>query len=215
MGEYATCKTTGRRVKIGTCENLYYLRADQAQHVIPESGSVDPLGDCAAIRFRFPFPSEDSTRPGAFEDHARSLRIDGLAPPTGEGWQHYGVQFVAQAGYVVSLPCPESGEQSHGLTVQRNGFRGAVFLCQQVWHEGILAAVLECACGMRWRLRTLEEARTLIDALEAMSIQDERERQPNAEYSFMVARRVALGYSPDYVLSLGFPGRTLTPETSA
>ncbi|MBA3354975.1 MAG: hypothetical protein H0U18_03355 [Pyrinomonadaceae bacterium] len=30
MGEYATFK--GLSVKIGTCENMYYLRADQANH---------------------------------------------------------------------------------------------------------------------------------------------------------------------------------------
>ena len=75
MGEYATRKDIGERIKIGTCESMYYLRADQAREVYAEPGNVDPIADAAAIRFRFPFPDEDGIEPGNFDDHARHMRI--------------------------------------------------------------------------------------------------------------------------------------------
>ena len=65
MGEYA--KFQGQSIKIGTCENMYYLRADQAAMVQPESGNVDPIRDRESLRFRFPFPDEDNVLPGEFE----------------------------------------------------------------------------------------------------------------------------------------------------
>lgn len=54
MGEYATFR--GQSVKIGTCEDMYYLRADQAHLVKPTRGSCDPRAADVqrAIRFRFP-----------------------------------------------------------------------------------------------------------------------------------------------------------------
>jgi hypothetical protein len=55
MGEYATYN--GENIKLGTCESMYYLRADQ-RHLI--SGYRFDGGD----RFRFPFPDEDDIEPG-------------------------------------------------------------------------------------------------------------------------------------------------------
>ncbi len=79
MGEYA--KYNGREVKIGTCENQYYLRADQARSVQPLRGNVDPVKDAAAIRFRFPFPDEDQVGPGAFKDPFRVVEVNALLSP--------------------------------------------------------------------------------------------------------------------------------------
>ena len=63
MGEYA--KYNGQQIKIGTCESMYYLRADQAHLVQAMSGNVNPITDCESIRFRFPFPEEDGCKPGS------------------------------------------------------------------------------------------------------------------------------------------------------
>ena len=58
MGEYA--KHKGEEIKIGTCENMYYLRFDQRHKVKALPGNVDPNGaDAYALRFRFPWPNED------------------------------------------------------------------------------------------------------------------------------------------------------------
>src|SRR5437868_10926717 len=97
MGEFAIYR--GDRIKVGTCEEMYYLRADQRSLI---SGYSFDAGD----RFRFPFPDEDTIEPGQFSDHNRGVRIPGdfsLA----ECDNHGSVQFTSRAGYVLSIPCPE------------------------------------------------------------------------------------------------------------
>lgn len=217
MGEYATDRQTGERVKIGTCESMYYMRADQVRDVIAEPGNVDPIADAAGIRFRFPFPDEDGVQVGHFDPYDRRMRIDGLTPPVGEGWDHYSMQFRNDHGYLLSVPCPESsaepspgftcGEFDHGLRIGRNGFKGAVFLCQQVWHDGLLVPVLECACGMKWRLRTKLDAAPLCEALMQMHERYAESIEPTPATSdyLETLRRILRGYEPGFAQSLGLP----------
>lgn len=164
MGEYANYR--GESVKIGTCEDMLYLRADQRHLVTAEHGSVDPVRDAErGIRFRFPFPEEDGIEPGAFSDPNKRQRVDMETP---EGIEHYSVQFTARQGYVVSLPCPESPSGRIAVPqVHRNGFAGATFLVQQRIVDGQLVAVFECACGAKWRAPSLEDAQPAIDGLRS------------------------------------------------
>lgn len=207
MGEYATYR--GQQIKIGTCESMYYLRADQL-HLISDS---DIKGHEDQVRFRFPFPDEDDIAPGSFEDYNRRIRLDGVRPPDELKDQHYSIQFKHEHGYLCSLPCPEAHdtgnpmrvELPNGVTIARNGFKGSVFLSQQVFHEGMLVPVLECACGMAWRLRTLEDARPVIDSLLAMhrrlcdSYVPARDYNTATDYSRM-AERVRQGYCKPAVI---------------
>lgn len=165
MGEYARTRK-GEDVKIGTCEDMYYLRYDQREMVRAIQGSCDPVRDAGALRFRFPWPDEDHVPPGGaeFSDNGyhRSIAVDGF---TAQDVEHYTVQFTAHAGYLTSLPCPESGAYSggagcgprvleaHPINVHRNGFSGAVHLVAQRWIEGKgLVPVLRCGgCGAMWR----------------------------------------------------------------
>lgn len=208
----------GERIKIGTCEDLYYLRADQARDVqFPHPWTP--------FRFRFPFPDEDDIEPGAFEDYNRGVRVFGMVP--GEGVQHYTVQLRSQIGYLASIPCPEAHEYRDqndrsrtvidGLTVARNGFNGGVRLHQQRHLDGLLVAVVGCSCGARWRLPTLEYARPLLDALAAMDQHERDDRlkaswhhqdiepYPASHQTFpqQLAERVLQGYDRDYIASLG------------
>jgi hypothetical protein len=115
MGEYAI--HNGEQVKIGTCEEMYYLRADQAHLVRHLSGNVDPVRDRLALRFRFPFPDEDGVSPGGagFDPFERGIAIRGVRPPA-EGVEHHTVQFSARPGYLLSLPCPEAhGTDDDGM----------------------------------------------------------------------------------------------------
>ncbi len=175
MGEYAT--HNGQNIKIGTCEDMYYLRYDQRQLVTPERGNVDPVKDAEALRFRFPWPDEDANEPGQFENYHRSLTIHGASPSASV--EHYSIQFSAQAGYLVSLPCPEAGAVTINgatLTVHRNGFQGAVQLVAQKFRPGIgLVPILRCACGAMWR----EEDRSQIEELAVLirSEGDSRRRE--------------------------------------
>jgi hypothetical protein len=207
----------GERIKIGTCEDLYYLRADQARSVsFPHPWEL--------FRFRFPFPDEDHITPGAFEDYDRGVRVLGMHP--GEGVEHYRVQLKSDIGYLASISCPEAHQYRDqtdrsrtvvdGLTVARNGFNGGVRLYQQRLIDGLLVAVVGCSCGARWRLPTLEYAQPLLDALAAMDGYEREDRlrsswhhddvEPYAarEQTFpqQIAERVLEGYDRDYVAAL-------------
>jgi len=146
MGEYA--KYQGKEIKIGTCEDMYYLRYDQRHDVVPMRGSLTPSAPniLKVIRFRFPWPDEDGTAPGAFDDYNRGVIIPRAAPP--HGLEHYTIQWSHPAGYVMFTPCPE-GTVIAG--VHRNGHIGSVRLVQQAMRGGWLAPVFACAtCGAKW-----------------------------------------------------------------
>ncbi len=197
MGEYATYKE--QEIKIGTCEDLYYLRFDQRDRIRDYDFTPD------VFRYRFPFPDEDGIEPGAFSDHDRGERIPGWTIPA--DWiGHYSVQFIAQAGYVASLPCPESVGGPPGLDpvdvggvkVHRNGWHGHAVVKQQRLLNGQLLTVVGCnACGAAWRLETLEDAEPVIVALRAEADRERRLRgqEARADYLHTIADRIAQGYA--------------------
>ncbi len=177
MGEYA--RYNGREIKIGTCESMYYLRADQARLVEPLAGSVDPVRERAEIRFRFPFPDEDGTEPGCFEDHDKGLRIPGGWTIPSE-YEHDGsVQFkdTAELGYLLSVPCPESAAFAERfgetLKVHKNGWRGGYVVKQQRYIGEELWTVVACSsCGCAWRLPA-ELAETVACAFAEEAVRQE------------------------------------------
>jgi hypothetical protein len=168
MGEYA--EYNGDRIKIGTCEDMYYLRADQAGMVRALSGNVDPVKDRDELRFRFPFPDEDNLAPGEFDAYNRRISVyaDVQLPDT----DHHLIQFKATypaVGILVSLPCPRSADgAASGITYHYNGFSGPVRFGQQRYLEGRLVLVVECGCcGSAWRMPDRDKAQPIIDALRA------------------------------------------------
>lgn len=162
MGEFA--KYNGTEIKIGTCENMYYLRADQARLVDWIPGNVDPIKNAHHIRFRFPFPDEDNVRPGEFVSHDKAGVLSNFTIPVDV--DHNAIQFRADVGYLVSLPCPESrAGQEFGYKIHRNGFAGNVLIRQQKFVNGQLVLVCACGgCGEPWRVPTLDAARPYINA---------------------------------------------------
>jgi hypothetical protein len=199
MGEYAKLKGTGKEVKIGTCEDMLYLRYDQREQVWAQHGNVDPMNaeHQTSIRFRFPWPDEDATQPGEFADPFRRLAVHVPAP---EGVEHGHVQFVAQReGYNVCIPCPEGPDTGHGLRVNRNGFAGPSFLVQQAVRGGRLVAIMECVCGRRYNLPTIVDAEPvcleLLDRAERYEI-DRTTGEPTTHGRFLmeVATRIREGY---------------------
>lgn len=185
MGEYARYK--GDEVKIGTCEDMYYLRADQRDLVDgPDADTMrESLG---VVRFRFPFPDEDDIEPGHFPDAFRGVRVPGYVLPSElSGDEHHSIQFSAPMGYLVSLPCPEQFrkpddsmftevlvEGGGTLRVGRNGFSGGgATVVQQAFRGGVLVTLLHCgSCGAVHRLDTIEDAEPVIAAFR-----EEAERQ--------------------------------------
>jgi hypothetical protein len=212
MGEYATRKSDSENVKIGTCEDMYYLRFDQRWQVLAEPGNVDPVNDAEALRFRFPWPDEDLIRPGDFEDYNKGVRIDGL--PASADVEHYSVQFSAPNGYLVSLPCPESAEyvpaphgslsligvnRTEAIRVHKNGYGGACKLVAQKFRPGIgLVPIMKCnACGAMWRIEDREGINCLVGALRAMAAEAERRLGGAAKYYQTIADRVLAGIAEE------------------
>jgi hypothetical protein len=183
VGEYAIRKCDGAEIKIGTCEDMYYLRADQRHQVTPLDGNADPGEDdvATALRFRFPWPDEDRTPPGEFERYDRAVWAPGVATPAGV--EHYSVQFVARAGYLVSLPCPESlpGQMFAGVHIGRNGFAGVVQLVQQkLLADGRLVPVCRCGgCGTAWRVEEPADIEALAVAFRSEGDRAERDGRHN------------------------------------
>ncbi len=197
MGEYAKWK--GEQIKIGTCEDMYYLRADQAKLVTAEKGSVDPIKDQDEIRFRFPWPDEDTTQPGSFENPFRAIGLHDVKPPPLGKLDHQNVQFKADVGYLLSVLCPEAEEGSgsdHNLTFHRNGFSGSVKVVQQRWAGSKLVTICQCGgCGAKYRLNTLEEAQPVINSLLTLAVHAaRRDETSNAAFYTQIAERIEAGY---------------------
>lgn len=74
MGEYARRKTDGRDVKIGTCESLYYLRWEDRHAVEHIPGNIN-AGRDYDLRWRLPFPDEDTVALGAYDEYSRGVRL--------------------------------------------------------------------------------------------------------------------------------------------
>lgn len=190
MGEFAIYRN--ERIKIGTCEDLTDLRADQWHLVAVEFGGCDERTYLQNSRFRFPWPDEDTIEPGGFTEIDRSCLIRGAKAPEDIKDHHGTVQFKARGGYLCSLPCPESGTELDGVTIHRNGYQGAVHLCAQRWWDGLLVGVLRCdACGAKWRLEKLADAEPVALALR---IEADRHSASRAAWFHTVADRLLAGY---------------------
>lgn len=215
MGEYAKYK--GQSIKIGTCEQMYYLRADQVHLITPERNSVNPLdaGVASNIRFRFPFPQEDGIDPGAFEDHDKALFCSGVSAPEDidHGFLQFSRNYPNAGGILLSTPCPLSAAgKASGLKFAFNGYSGDVGIHSQRLVDGQLRLVCRCGgCGALWRNDTLADCQPILDSLEEQAayldhqtrIANERPGavQCSSSGSFYreVARRIVAGYTePNY-----------------
>ena len=74
MGEYAVRKSDNERVKIGTCESMYYLRYEDREKVDKESNSINPATE-KELFWRLPFPDEDNVSIGEYDPFQRGYRL--------------------------------------------------------------------------------------------------------------------------------------------
>lgn len=216
MGEYA--KYNGQEVKIGTCEDMYYLRYDQRYKVDALRGNVDPVKDAEGLRFRFPWPDEDAIQPdtnGFYEKgFDRSLHVHGFAAPDVD---HGRIQFRHDSGYLLMLPCPESAawiddakvgaydrrlKAYHEVGIAKNGYKGAVHLVRQRFIPEIgLVPILRCGgCGTMWREQEVARIEELAVCLRSEGDRRECEdsRGPNGHpgggtFWHQIADRVLAG----------------------
>lgn len=199
MGEYATYK--GKRIKIGTCENMYYLRPDQIDLVEDEHGLFDHLDE---VRFRFPFPDEDHVNPGAFDPYNRRVGVYAADIPAGV--KHEPISMSAGNMLGALVPCPLSPEGRALAGMQgMDGYSGigvkyyftgdAVRISQQRLLGGLWVTVAECgACGSAYRMPTLRDAEPLILALRTCGDRELIDPDRRAWWH-AIADRVTAGYT--------------------
>lgn len=193
MGEYALYR--GTPVKLGTCEDLFYVRyADFARMVA--AGEIEQyLGNDAPAeylrggsRFRFPFPDEDDLAPFTYQNFNRGFVVNVTAAPDLVTMAEHGratASFHPDGGGYnvnVSVPCPQTDDFE---TVRSSGIDWRIVeIVQQRPIEGRLWTILQCPyCKARWRLDA-DHAQVLVDCLLAAGSPFHKE----------MARRVLAGY---------------------
>ena len=169
MGEYATRRADGQKIKIGVCEDMFYLRIEDSDKVDPISGNVDASVQ-PGLRFRLPYPDEDSFEVGEAEDYSRCLRLYRTVDDGRHEWsEEYSPDFVAtdtrpafiqlrheESGLTLSVPC------HHGTRLPDVGLKA-----RASWHgkahsivlyavkretRGEVVPIIRCRhCGLLWR----------------------------------------------------------------
>jgi hypothetical protein len=145
MGEYAQRKDNGQEVKIGTCEEMYYLRFEDRAKVRGIPNSVDPSREPYNLRFRLPYPDEDGMGPGCINgDYSRAVTLDGFA--SDRAAEH--AEDQGQPFHLVSLRTTRPEDVRGGFIevhpVVRNG--------REQWRE-TWGAVLPCIEDAEMRAR--------------------------------------------------------------
>jgi hypothetical protein len=178
MGEMATRKSDGERIKIGTCESMYYLRFDQRGDVsYPWPALSDDVEKLDPFLYRFPDPKEDGTLPGEYESAWGGVRLSlpQFWKSLEGGAEHGTIQATdtQRRGYLFNLPCPEGNPATYdntfgeGPRVGRNGGTTTVIINAQRWYGGHLALVVECAgCHRSIRLPEKTDALPILEALQ-------------------------------------------------
>ena len=161
MGEYAIRNSDDQEVKIGTCEDMYYLRYEDRAKVRKLANSLDPARELN-LRFRLPFPDEDSVRIGEYEIYDRGERLytkddtyaqDLRIPDDDPGV----IQLHHESGVLVNIPChhgvklPDvTGEDD--VKVFWNGKSWALELSSLKNTEDGIKPVIRCRfCKHAWR----------------------------------------------------------------
>ena len=166
MGEYARRNSDKAEIKIGTCENMYYLRYEDRNKVSKLPGSLNPA-TTFDLRFRLPLPDEDRVKIGEYDSCFVGVPLpdyknDFSAQDPGTMQVHH-----QPSGLLINLPCyhgeklPEVGpysrafwngkEHSYELIAVKNTREGLFPIiqcrhCQKMWREnwGDVLAHITC-----------------------------------------------------------------------
>lgn len=124
MGEYA--KIGGQSIKIGTCENMYYLRFEDRMKVTKEENSLDPA-TCLDLHWRLPIPSEDDMEIGCYDscfqyrdeykNWAYDVRLNGDIPEEDKELftNHFGtITLNTEAGFRALIKCYHGAKMPEG-----------------------------------------------------------------------------------------------------
>ena len=201
MGEYIQLCGEQYPRKIGTCENLYYVRHAQLKawveggNALRHPGNLEPaayLDPANGFRFRFPFPDEDTISrmvPGDTFDFNRGYGVAHAPYFLLNGTQHgYArAQIECPPGMWpkkrLRLPCPQRSD-SDTATVEFE-------IVQQKPVGAALWLVIRCPyCGQTWSL----------DAESGVALADWMTEQSAGKGEWgEIARRICAGYGVEPV----------------
>lgn len=191
MGEYIYLQGEPDTRKLGTCEELFYVRYADLVRWVGEGraqrvpGNLEPaayLDEKHGFRFRFPFPDEDGAAWAAL-DYDRGFPLD--APAVVFAEMEHNNPPLRRVAYSVG----DGLERGEGACTQEDAATrgGRVELVAQRLIDGLLWAVVRCpGCGAKWRL-TPERAQALAAAHRAAGDATTRE----------VVRRMLAGYGAE------------------
>jgi hypothetical protein len=193
MGENARRLCDSLTVKIGTCEDMWYLRIDQIGQV---AGAKALRGGGQGLRFRFPFPDEDRTLPGEFDNPDRAVGLYDVLPPA--VIEHKRVQFASTypKGHLAMLPCPLSPQgEELGIKFMRNGYAGSVLIKQQKVMGRLRVLVAQCGgCNEAYRLETLEDAKPYIESCRKRGDHETHRDSSRGKWWHAIGDRIEAGY---------------------
>jgi hypothetical protein len=122
MGEFAERISDQSEMKIGTCEEMFYLRFEDRAKVAALRGGVDVNNPehAGTLLFRLPFRDEDGVLPGDYKElfrrlrlynaHSEEYKIPGLVDGPGVMQVHH-----QPSGLLLNVPC------YHGLKLPEVG----------------------------------------------------------------------------------------------
>lgn len=151
MGEYAK-RADGVEVKIGTCENMYYLRYENRAQVSKLSNSLDPNTELN-LRWRLPFPDEDHIKTGEYHEYNRGYELNGYSDP--DNATDTGTMQLFKFGMLLNVRCyhgEKLPEDTKEINIHWNG-KQAFYVLSMIKNteEGIFP-IIECkACRNMWR----------------------------------------------------------------
>lgn len=168
MGEQA--RVNGQSIKIGTCKNMYYLRIEDAHLAKTLSGNVDAAAD-TGLRFRLPFPDEDSVQIGHYDNPFRGFRLSKTVksqttrPDYSEDFSPDGLADAEPgsiqlrhepSGLLLNVPCHHGAKlpEITGATAFWNGKGHSLELAQVKRTEGgQVVPVVQCRhCDTKWAM---------------------------------------------------------------
>ena len=109
MGEFALRRSDGVKIKLGTGADMYYIRYEDRMKVERDENSLDAAKELD-LRWRLPFPDEDDTAIGEYDNYTRGQRLytegDTYAlnihiPENDPGT----IQLSHPSGLLINLPC--------------------------------------------------------------------------------------------------------------
>ena len=157
MGEYAERKSDRKEIKIGTCENMYYLRYSDRDKVRPLENNLDPSDEetINELRWRLPFPDEDNTQPGDYGDAFRGAKLYNFTNPETTGDPGI-VQLSSQTGLLVNITCyhgEKLPENTKDVKFFWNGKDSSYELRHLKFINGVPFGVYTCIeCRQSWRI---------------------------------------------------------------